>query len=45
MSPVIRAREFSDLDEPVDDAAIAAWLLRAGRLALIRLVSQRDEAA
>jgi DNA repair exonuclease SbcCD nuclease subunit len=45
MSPVLRAREFSDLDGPVDDAAIADWLLRAGRLALIRLVAQRDEAA
>jgi len=45
MSPAMRAREFSGLDEPVDDAAIAEWLLRAGRLALIRLVAQRDEAA
>lgn len=43
MSPVIRAREFRDLDVEPDDTAIADWLRRAGRLALIRLVSQRGE--
>lgn len=43
MSPAIRAREFSDLGLEPDDEAIADWLRRAGRLALIRLVAQRGE--
>ncbi|WP_376695132.1 metallophosphoesterase family protein [Wenzhouxiangella sp. EGI_FJ10305] len=44
MSPVLQAREFRDLESEPDDAAIAAWLRRAGRLALTRLVAQREEA-
>lgn len=44
MSPVLRAREFQDLDPEPDDAAIADWLRRAGRLALTRLVAQREAA-
>jgi hypothetical protein len=44
MSPVLRTREFQDLDPAPDDAAIAAWLKRAGRLALVRLVAQREDA-
>lgn len=43
MAPVLRAREFRDLESEPDDAAIAAWLRRAGRLALTRLVAQREE--
>jgi len=43
MSPVLRAREFRDLGQAPGDAAIADWLYRAGRLALIRLVAQREE--
>lgn len=42
MSPALRAREFRDLEYEPDDAAIAGWLDRAGRLALIRLVAQRE---
>ncbi|RFF31020.1 DNA repair exonuclease [Wenzhouxiangella sediminis] len=44
MSPVLGAREFRDLDREPDDEAIAGWLRRAGRMALIRLVAQREEA-
>ncbi|HSH27751.1 MAG TPA: DNA repair exonuclease, partial [Wenzhouxiangella sp.] len=44
MSPALRAREFRDLEHEPDDAAIAGWLDRAGRLALIRLVAQREAA-
>jgi DNA repair exonuclease SbcCD nuclease subunit len=44
MSPVLGAREFRDLEHEPDDEAIADWLRRAGRLALIRLVAQREEA-
>ena len=42
MSPVARAREFRGLEAEPDDAAIADWLKRAGRLALIRLVAQHE---
>lgn len=45
MSPLVRAREFRELGLQPDDAAIAEWLRRAGTLALIRLVGQREEAA
>lgn len=43
MSPVAKAREFRGLEADPGDAAIADWLRRAGRLALIRLVAQREE--
>jgi DNA repair exonuclease SbcCD nuclease subunit len=45
MSSVANASEFSDLGPAPDDADIADWLRRAGRLALIRLVAQREESA
>src|SRR5699024_1629814 len=43
LSPTLQAREFHDLEHDPDDAALADWLQRAGRQALIRLAGQRDE--
>lgn len=43
MSPILGAREFRALDREPEDAELAEWLRRAGRLALIRLVAQREE--
>lgn len=42
LAPVIRAREFRDLDFEPDDPEVAGWLKRAGRVALTRLVEQRE---
>lgn len=42
MTPLLRTREFRELETEPDDAAIADWLRRAGRLALIRLIEQRE---
>jgi DNA repair exonuclease SbcCD nuclease subunit len=45
MSPVLRGREFRELEGEPGDEAIADWLKRAGRLALVRLVAQRGGAS
>ena len=45
MSPLERAREFRELVLQPDDEAVAEWLRRAGTLALIKLVAQREETA
>jgi len=39
--PVVRSREFAALGQDLDDSAVAAWLERAGRIALARLLGQR----
>ncbi|QOC23121.1 DNA repair exonuclease [Wenzhouxiangella sp. AB-CW3] len=37
------AREFRQLERKLDDAAVARWLLNAGRIALDRLLEQRGD--
>lgn len=44
MAPILEAREFIELDADPDDADVAAWMIRAGRAALSRLVAQRETA-
>lgn len=43
MMPVLHSREFRELDVEPDDHAVADWMKRAGRLALTRLVGQRED--
>jgi len=44
MATTVGAREFQPLHADPDDAAVAAWLKRAARSALTRLIAQRERA-
>ncbi len=41
LDPVVRSREFRDLDRGLDDQDVADWLHKAGLTALNRLLDQR----
>jgi DNA repair protein SbcD/Mre11 len=41
MAPTTQAREFRDLEPPLDERAVVRWLRQAGLVALTRLLEQR----
>ncbi len=41
LDPVVRSREFRDLDRALDDRTVADWLRQAGLTALNRMLEQR----